>query len=140
MACFWQVIQIPVSPYAYLCTFVSRCFSRKSPKNAVKRKIRYQYQNLRKRCSGLLQERAFCVPNHPFTYERLVKGSADDCGNGRKRRDVLLELLLVSDTSILKYLIIRYLEARGVEPLFPTPLRPARSRKGFIREDSESFV
>ena len=39
MGCFWQVFQISVTRYAYLCTFVSRCFSRKSLKNAVKRKI-----------------------------------------------------------------------------------------------------
>jgi hypothetical protein len=32
--------------------------------------------------------------------------------------------------------MLSHLEARGVEPLFPT-LSPARSRKSFIPEDSE---
>ena len=37
---------------------------------------------------------------------------------------------------LCKCFIISNLDARGLEPLFPT-LRPARSRKGFVRENLE---
>jgi len=51
-----------------------------------------------------------------------LKSSAHDCGSDWKRRDVLLELLLVCERYLCKYLKIRDLEARGVEPL---SLRPS---------------
>src|SRR5690349_7883902 len=46
-------------------------------------------------------------------------------------------LITLFVSCLCKLFIVSYLEARGIEPLFPRQ-RPARSRTGFIREDSKT--